>query len=240
MRGMTFTRAAANKASTGSGSQQTMTIDIPLAISADTGNNAITQLQNILTKAREAIRGSGGYGLGTTVYLWVRLVGSSSYVYYTVTSAAWDPVLPGAGMVTLNRLLGSLSLTCLPYAHGDVVTDPVSTVLTATSPTPYRAGIPGDVEALTRLWVTDLSANNQIAVGFTLLSRSVDAMGASDFTPTDTVSVAGSGTSLADTSALGGAAASLRIVWPRHACEYRALYGPAHGSRGGRKNLPGT
>jgi hypothetical protein len=212
LRGCTFERTNVSKASTSGGAQQQMTVTLPLAITADTGDHAIAQLQAILTKVREAQRARGAYGLGTAVYLWCRYVGSAQYVYYPVTDATWDPLLPGPGWSTLNLLVGVLTLTCLPYAQGDAITDPVSAVLTATSPTLSRQAIPGDVEALTRLWATDLSANSKVMQGLTLLSRSLDQMGPADFTPTHAVSATGAGTTYTDSTALGGSTARLAPV----------------------------
>lgn len=216
MRGITFTLKASGKASSTGSNGQMMDIEIPLAFTGAnpgaSGDPIVANIQALATKSREAARGSGAGSLAMSVWLWMKFVNSSNYVYWALDGppdVAWlKPAYPG----TTPILAALVTFHCLPYAFGDPVYDAASVTLTPTSPSIYRSGLPGDHEAATRLWLLDQSGNGKQAQQWTLYNRSLDNMGANDWPPTYGLTAVSPAVATSDAAAYNGTRAHLASV----------------------------
>lgn len=170
--------------------------DVQLAVtlhaeSADALWSQVQAIERKLQQARALARPQSG---GSGVTLGVRIQ-TTDMVYFDVLSGTFsiDGRLPSG-----RTLTGTIQLTCLPYARGS------ATTVSFTDQTNYSElwvpSVPGDVEALARVTITDKSTNSQVINRVRLSRRSGWNLGETDFDPVVKLASTGSGSDDSDDS----------------------------------------
>lgn len=181
--------------------------------------DTIRDINGKLTQARNA---AGAYGLGTPVTLSIQW-DTSHWIYFDVLDGRFsppDPNMTSAGMGTQGSVIdlfpvpfiqgALLTLTCLPAIRGDTITVSTSgTINLGTSCVLSVPSIPGDLDALVKLSLTDVSTGGDVINRLRIGTRSLPNMLATDFAPIVALSPAGSGGGLSDATAIGGSCARL-------------------------------
>lgn len=178
----------------------TREIQLAVVLSAATADALWTEVQDIQRKLAQAkamaLPQSGGSG----VTLGVRLQ-NTDMVYFDVLRGTFsiDERYPNG-----RELRGIIQLTCLPYARGDSVS--LAATATLTNPAEvWIADIPGDVDALCKITITDESINSAVINRIRLSRRSGWNLAETDFDPMVDLSAVEDGTTETDATDYHGA-----------------------------------
>ncbi len=166
-------------------------------------------IEDKLEQARQAATATG---IGTPVHLWYRPEGASEFGFFVVVDGDYQYVDLALPDLTLYKG-GILSLDVYPYLHSQPIIDAVSSTITngTSAATLYRPNVPGRVEALTQVKITDVSTGvfiNRIRLARKAVKVAGGA-GSSNFSGIIAATPAGSGVAHADATAIGGTAARL-------------------------------
>lgn len=188
--------------------EQRRIVSLALDIQGATTDALWANERAIETKLRQAREARGPYGIGSTVTLGVQFKNASNMVFFDVLDGTVEippDTITGAHIVS-DMLQGVfLTLVCLPYARGAAITDVVSGTLTnGDGATLYRAAVPGDAPALTRLTISDVSTLTKVINRLRIGVRGLAAMASGDFDPIIDDTALAPGVSAADATAIGG------------------------------------
>lgn len=184
----------------------TRTVTLTLNITGRDANDMWDNYRRLETKLRQARAAQGPYGLGAGVTLGVRFDALNTMVYFDVLDGlitAPDTLIDLFPVAFMENI--SLQLICLPYARGLSLTDTVSgTITNGTAATLYRAQVPGDVPALLKLTLTDVSTNSKVINRWRIGQLALPHMASTDFAPIVDMTAVSPGTATTDSSSYCG------------------------------------
>lgn len=195
-----------------------------------TGDDLWSKLGALNQKLRQAQIAAGPYGHGSRVTLSMKFAGATNYLYADIVSGWIDIDQENFSGPTLDATWipsVTVMLICEPYLRGAPVTTTVSGTLTLTTGafgTPggaaasgglFIANIPGDVPALVRHQIEDVSTTslylNRLRISSFSVPDPASIYAASDFTPYIDDTPAGAGLALADATAAGGSCSDISL-----------------------------
>lgn len=178
----------------------TREIQLAIALWADTADALWAKVQDIEQKLQQAKSMSRPQSGGGGVTLGVRLQ-NTDMVYFDILGGRFNP---GDRFPDGRTMRGTLQLTVLPYARGDTVS--LAATATLTNPAEvWVPNIPGDVDALCRVTITDESINGAVINRIRLSRRSGWNLSETDFDPMVDLSAVADGTSTTDATDYHGA-----------------------------------
>lgn len=193
-------------------------------IHSATADGMWNSLEAIETKFRQARAAAGAYGHGTRVTLSVKLEGATNYSYFDIVDGNCyvpDEAMNGPALAANWLQPVVVTALCEAAIRGDAVTTTVTGTVTLTDGTfatpgntgsggVFLANVPGDLPAVARVTLSDVSTNSQIAQRFRIGSFALDdptgsGIAQADVDPWIDAAAAGSGTSATDSSSFMGA-----------------------------------
>ncbi len=186
-------------------------IEMELLVKGATADQLWANMRALEYKLRQARLAAGPDRAGPSVFLWVRLGASSSYVYFDIVGGSLTPH-DTTGMDG-RHYEATLELACREFSYGDPITYTLPTILQNGAPTPvFLSGVPGDAPALAQIILTDQSGTaaciNRIRVG----TRTRPHQRGSDYQLTYPVQVQPAALLVADSTAISNQLARLQTV----------------------------
>lgn len=193
--------------------QRTRFITITLDIEGATAAEYYRNKRAIERKLRQARKHAVANPTRPGVTLGVKL-GGANLVYFDVVDGSLTVGPDAWATFGLNVLGGAvLVLECLRYGRGEPINDMVSgTITNGLGATHFRAAIPGDVPALLKVAISDISSGSHVINRILMSSLSIEDMVAADVSPILDVTAGGSSSVVSDATAVGGSYVQMNLT----------------------------
>lgn len=188
---------------------ETGVITLPLMLAGATADDAWTNYRAVYAMLAQAARGAGATPSGPRVSLGVQL-GGTVMLFYDVVDGDLTPGERAAA----NRLRATLTLECLPYPRGAPDARAATATITngAAAASIFVGGVRGDVEALVRLTLTDVSTNGKVIQAVRVGRRSGLGLTSGAYPVALDATATGAGATTTDAGSLGGAFARATLA----------------------------
>lgn len=185
---------------------QTVIIGTPY-VGQQSQTNALEAVWHAIdAKLEQARRACGDSPVGTPVYYAYHWSGAAEETRWLVVDGILQRV-PSGEPDGAPHLWGVLTLFVRPYGFGAQLADAVSATRTNGDPVNaplYRAAVPGDVQAMVKLLITDQSTSSVYINRLLGFVRSSRPMAATDWSPIYVPTATGAGVTHTDATSWGG------------------------------------